>query len=384
MSASEISVLFFGQFPFLYGAERSLLDLLDGLPRNIRSTVILPGTGPLSEELLKRGIRVIIIPFPGWIGRRFMAVRGIIARVFGPPAAMLCAYRARAVGVDVVYSNSLWSHVGALTARYLKRPHIWHIREFVGGSHYTRFAVGEDFASRLLRRSEHFIFNSNAVREYFVKKFALQPDSLIYNGILTDRLKKPLQKEHGTPCTVIIAGSINRHKNQREAIDAVNILVQRGRDVRLLIVGDGNRQYKQELLCLVKKHCLESHIEFAGFVYNVGEMLCRAGTLVLCSEAEPFGRILVEAASVGCPIIATNSGGAPEIVAHRKTGLLYEPGRPDQLAAAIEEILDNTALRRKLRTAAYNYVWDAFRRNRYAREISEVIEQVVALQKWDR
>jgi glycosyltransferase involved in cell wall biosynthesis len=203
---------------------------------------------------------------------------------------------------------------------------------------------------------------------------------LIYNGILIDRLKQRLQKEHEIPCTVLIVGSINRHKNQKEAIQAVDILVQKGRDVRLLVVGDGNREYKQELLRFVKERCLESHVEFTGFAYNVGEMLRKAGTLVLCSQAEPFGRILVEAASVGCPVIATNSGGAPEIVVHGKTGLLYEPGCPDQLAAAIEEILDHAALRRKLRTAAYNYVWDAFRRNRYAREIAEVIERVSVAQ----
>ncbi len=378
MSTADISVLFFGQQPLLYGAERSLLNLLDGLPSNVRSTVMLPGNGPLVEELRSRGIRVVLVPYLGWIGRRLLALRGVAARFLGWPVALYCMFRTRKIEVDVVYSNSLWSHVGAITARLMKRPHIWHIREFVGGSYYTQFAVGDKYASKLIRKSEFLIYNSNAVCNHSVNALGLKPGKVIYNGILSSHRRQPLTKEKEVSQTVVIAGSINRHKNQKEAIEATELLVRQGKAIKLLIVGEGDREYKRELLSYVKTMRLEKHIEFTGFVHDVDEVLREAGVLVLCSEAEPFGRILVEAAAVGCPVIATKSGGAPEIVSHGKTGLLYEPGRPEQLSAFIGKLFDDTLLRGRLRTAAYNFVWEAFRRERYAREIGVVIEQVGA------
>jgi len=260
----------------------------------------------------------------------------------------------------------------------MKRPHIWHIREFVGGSYYTQFAVGDKYASKLIRKSEFLIYNSNAVCNHSVNALGLKPGKVIYNGILSSHRRQPLTKEKEVSQTVVIAGSINRHKNQKEAIEATELLVRQGKAIKLLIVGEGDREYKRELLSYVKTMRLEKHIEFTGFVHDVDEVLREAGVLVLCSEAEPFGRILVEAAAVGCPVIATKSGGAPEIVSHGKTGLLYEPGRPEQLSAFIGKLFDDTLLRGRLRTAAYNFVWEAFRRERYAREIGVVIEQVGA------
>ena len=74
--------------------------------------------------------------------------------------------------------------------------------------------------------------------------------------------------------------------------------------------------------------------------------------LLLASENESFGRVLVEAMGSGTPVIATAVGGIPEIVRDGQEGLLIPPGSPEQLANAIKQLLKEEDLRMRLAQAA--------------------------------
>jgi glycosyltransferase involved in cell wall biosynthesis len=74
--------------------------------------------------------------------------------------------------------------------------------------------------------------------------------------------------------------------------------------------------------------------------------------LVLASESESFGRVLVEAMASGIPVIATTVGGIPEIVRNGEEGLLFSPGSSEQLANAIKKLLEEESLRMRLAQAA--------------------------------
>jgi glycosyltransferase involved in cell wall biosynthesis len=104
--------------------------------------------------------------------------------------------------------------------------------------------------------------------------------------------------------------------------------------------------------------------------------LLRASLLVYISHAEGLGSAVLLAMSAGVPVIASDTGGLPEIVKHRKTGLLVE-NRPEAIAAAIRELLDNPALARGLAGEARRMVLEHFTVERMVRRTMEVYRQVL-------
>jgi glycosyltransferase involved in cell wall biosynthesis len=80
-------------------------------------------------------------------------------------------------------------------------------------------------------------------------------------------------------------------------------------------------------------------LNYTGFQEDVGRFLSALDIFVLPSDCEPFGQVLIEAMVRGIPVVATNAGGAPEIVVHGETGYLVPPRDPEAMAAAINRLL---------------------------------------------
>src|SRR5580765_5607639 len=132
-------IAFFTHYTELYGANRSLLDLIAGLSSyGVRAHVICPSAGDLLDVLAQRGIPAAVLPFEWWVSPRG-ALQGAATRWranfqhLGPIVAELARWE-----IDVVYSNSSVFPVGAMAAAQLERPHVWHIREF-GDRDYDLF-----------------------------------------------------------------------------------------------------------------------------------------------------------------------------------------------------------------------------------------------------
>jgi glycosyltransferase involved in cell wall biosynthesis len=97
---------------------------------------------------------------------------------------------------------------------------------------------------------------------------------------------------------------------------------------------------------------LGDRARFVGAVDDVPAVLRSLDVLVSASVSEPFGLSVLEAQASGVPVIATNAGGIPEFVTDGETGLLVIPGRPNELAAALNRVLQAPGLRRDLAAAA--------------------------------
>jgi glycosyltransferase involved in cell wall biosynthesis len=94
-------------------------------------------------------------------------------------------------------------------------------------------------------------------------------------------------------------------------------------------------------------------IHWLGTVEDPRPWYRAAWVLILASESESFGRVLVEAMGSGAPVIATRVGGIPEIVRHGQEGLLVPSGNSEQLAHAIKRLLKDQGLRMRLGQAAF-------------------------------
>ncbi len=110
----------------------------------------------------------------------------------------------------------------------------------------------------------------------------------------------------------------------------------------------GRKIYKQKLLRLVEQYRLTNQVKFINNCKNM-PLAYKISDLVISSSVEPeaFGRVAVEAQSMGKPIIASNIGGSIETIINDKTGFLFEAGKPESLSKKIIEVLqlDETTLK---------------------------------------
>ena len=140
-------------------------------------------------------------------------------------------------------------------------------------------------------------------------------------------------------------GRVAPWKGQHLAIEAAARLDT----TALVIVGAplfGEVAYEAELARLVERLGLAGRVKLLGFREDIPRLMRAVDVVVHTSTApEPFGRVLVEAMLVERPVIASDAGGAREIVEDGVTGLLVPPGQPDALAEALRRLLDDPALR---------------------------------------
>jgi glycosyltransferase involved in cell wall biosynthesis len=128
------------------------------------------------------------------------------------------------------------------------------------------------------------------------------------------------------------------------AIKGVADLKNRGLDLSLVIVGDG--PLRVELEKLARQLDVESCVRFMGSLHGpaVSSALRRSRCLIVPSRAEGFGIVCLEAMIAGRPVVASSTGGIPEIVADGETGWLVAPGDVRALADAVATVLQSPSV----------------------------------------
>lgn len=133
-------------------------------------------------------------------------------------------------------------------------------------------------------------------------------------------------------------------------IEAAAILIKNYPDLMFLVIGDG--QEKKNLELKIKNLGLEDRFFLLGTIERAYQYLKAFDVFVLPSIKEGWPYTLLEALAAGVPIIATTVGGVPEIIKDGENGLLVSPAAPDQLAQAIQKLLDDPDLANRLQQNA--------------------------------
>jgi len=164
---------------------------------------------------------------------------------------------------------------------------------------------------------------------------------------------------------VLCAGRLSREKAQTDLIEAAWCIRKKDakRNIRFLIAGDGPD--RELLKDLAKNRMVTDWVVFTGQIADLTPYYTIADIAVLPSHSEGSPNVLLEAMAAGLPIVATRVGGVPDIVQHQNQALLVEKQDSVSLANAIEQLLDDAALRTRLSAAALKsisaYTPDAYR-----------------------
>jgi glycosyltransferase involved in cell wall biosynthesis len=401
MCKRKLCILYVSHSAQLYGAERSLLQLLRGLDRDRFSpVVVLPQEGPLRQEIVDLGIPVeVVSSIKSWLTRRSGIIRllhhiGLVP--FLVRSVWVLMRLINRYHVDLIHTNSLVVIDGALAARLLRIPHIWHAREVLAcGSpyHFLFGRFGRSVALSLINHlSDYVIAISSAVRSSLSLTDGVCKFFIVYNAVDEGTFDSSLHRattrqKLDVPDDTYLVGEVARLtpvKGYEDFVKAAAMVHQVVPNTRFVAVGDALRaSYGQRISELIAGLGMERSFSLLGFRQDVAEIIAALDLLVLPSHYEPFGRALIEAMAAGKPVVGTNVGGIPEIIEDGVTGLLVAPGSPDELAGAITKILQNPDLARHMGAAGRERAKAHFSPERYVTEIQNVYEELVG-QEWAR
>jgi len=180
---------------------------------------------------------------------------------------------------------------------------------------------------------------------------------IIPNGVDINRFTPSLQKEKDT---LLFVGRLEERKGLKYLIKALKIIHERGRDLKLIVVGGGYRKYRMEI-----PNGIKNSIQFTGFVSpeSLPEYYKRAEIFVSpATGAESFGIVLIEAMASATPVLASDIPGYRTVIKDMENGLLVPPKDPAAIAEGIIRLLNDKKMRQKivkngLKTARF-YSWD--------------------------
>jgi len=202
---------------------------------------------------------------------------------------------------------------------------------------------------RIIRSCDRVLANSRWTLEVTLPKdYPRERAEVIYNGVDTARFRKVksnIKDRLGCEFLSLTVCRLLPQKGVKYLISAVRDIED---DFKAVIVGRGPC-YK-ELKSLVKKFGLEKRVELVTDPLTEERLIeyySASDFFILPSLWEPFGIVLIESMACGCPVIATNVGGIPEIVTS-DCGILVSPRSPKEIAIAANKLIGDKNLRRRL------------------------------------
>jgi L-malate glycosyltransferase len=246
------------------------------------------------------------------------------------------------------------------------------------------FRLGRNALSRWkYRQVDCFICASEAIRQ-IVLRDGVEPGRAVtvHEGIDLGRIEAAppaeLHKELWLPHHAPIVGNVAAlvaHKGQRHLIDAAVEVLRHEPDARFIIAGEG--ELRDSLQHQIKHLRLEKHVVLAGFRPDVLSLHKAFDIFVMSSVTEGLGTSLLDAMACGKPVVASRTGGIPEVVEDGVTGCLVPPRDHTAMAEAIVKLLADKNLRERMGAAGLARVREQFTAERMVEKTLRVYETLL-------
>lgn len=373
-------VLVLCEYPTLNGGERSLLAAVPALATaGFEICVACPPMGPLSASAASAGAVAVDWDPSAQSGAnslddRRRHLQGVLRRV----------------KADLLHANSTsMSRLSGPVAQALRLTSLGHLREMVG---LSAAAIAD------LHGHASLLAVSHATRTFHIAQgLEASRVQVLYNGVSLEEFRpRPatgwLHSQLGIPPGSPLVGTIGQLV-QRKGVDlflmAAGQLTGEYGSAHFIVAGERfsvkpeAAEYERHLHELANASGLKGRVHFLGNVESVPSLLAELTLLVHPARQEPLGRVLLEAAACGVPIVATHVGGTEEVFAGAdETALLTPPQDAGALAAGMQALLSDEPRRKKLGSAARLRVAEAFDIRLRAKDLADVYAEV--MQRSDR
>jgi glycosyltransferase involved in cell wall biosynthesis len=350
------------------GAERVAREVYQRLVAQGVEVAVVGATGGRKPEGPERPAdsEPTFLPERGWDLSRALGVQLMVS-----PSLRRRGHRETvAFKPDVIHVNGLHFHgsvVGSRLARQRGLPlvataHLAEVSAMPGRLRPAAAAFDHLVGGRIVQRADCVVAVSSAVAEH-VTSLGAAPTHIVvaHNGVdhtkFNPRRRRPREKW----LQAIIIGRLISNKGTLHALDAVAKARATGRDVRLVVVGDGPLEGAVTRRAASSE--LAGAVQLVGRVDDVDRWLLGADVALRPSYTEGLSLAVLEALASGVPVICTNVSGNTEVVSDGVNGRVVAVGDADAMCDALVELHDDRAMLHRMSEAAVRtaapYSWEA-------------------------
>jgi glycosyltransferase involved in cell wall biosynthesis len=292
------------------------------------------------------------------------------------------------LNLDLIHCADYPIAAGISLAGFLSgRPVISHVR--------NRHEAIQKRDRVLLKLIKHWVFVSEDTRRKFVFEVSGEKSTILYDGIeineKSDSVRREnresVRREYDIEPNEKIIGTLARVAPQKDFFtlgSAVKKLIEKGLPVKVLIVGSTSReeihrQHFAEVTRFLTDISVERNFIFTDFQTDTIRFLDAFDVFVLSTNYEGFPLVNLEAMAQKIPVVATAVDGIPEAIVDGETGFLYEHKDAEQLAAALERLLNDSVYAQKIGNAGFRHVEKNFSRRKYSDDVLRLYRRILKL-----
>ncbi|MGH7770922.1 MAG: glycosyltransferase [Candidatus Binatia bacterium] len=358
------------------GSEKYLLTLLPELKRkgiDIEFLGLVEAgreTDEFGVELEGRGITTTKIPI----------------RADFDPICLWQVYRSiKRTGPHLVHTHLIHGDLyGTIAAKLARVPHVISTKH--GYSSFHRISRFYRLNKLIAPFVDRYITISQALQEHCIRAEGIPESKMrtihyalqmpVLNG---DGGRQALRVKLGLPTDGFLLVSVGRLievKGHKYLLNGIREIKEKGRNVRLLVVGDGPQRTNLEKFAV--ELGIAQEVSFLGLRRDVWPLLLASDLFVLATLGEGFGLVLLEAMAAGKPIVASNVTSIPEIVVHGRTGLSVPARDSNALAEAICYLMERPDLRWKMGEAGRERLKEHFTVEKMVQATEKLYEEVLS------
>ena len=362
------------------GIETFIIGLIERRP--VGQTIVYTSAQPNSEQydadwLAQYGVRVIrdrskiLLPTPrvAFHLKKIIRKEGITTAAFGAaaPLGLLSAGMKRAGVVRTValtHGHEVWwAKVFPFNLLLRRIGSTVDVLTYLG--EFTRSAISKGLTAKAQASMVKIAPGIDV--EHFIPT-----DATVLRNSLGLSDKK----------VIVSVGRLVHRKGQDHLIEAMPEILKSIPQAHLLLVGEG--PYREHLQTLVKKHNLEASVTFIGRIQykDLPTYICVGDIFAMPSrsrlmglEVEGLGIVYLEASSCGLPVLAGDSGGAPDALVQNETGLVVNGTDDQQIATAAIKLLTDIELSKKMGLAGRQWIIDNWRWEIWSKDFEKLLNK---------
>lgn len=368
LSSRTLELLYLSNSDQIGGGNRSLLTLATGMTeQGHHPQVICPKAGPMTERCQSLDIDCQVRPYvqPTWRNpwETYGELKSWTQLLDGQ-------------NIDLIHANDCSNaRVVSLAAWRRNIPVVCHIR-------FAPKPAAIEWMFRRMPLPNVLVFNSHALQEEvgpeFERHYPGLAQTVIHNAVRIDEFY-PTGRDPEDCIRIGMIANLLPIKGHVDFLKMARQIHDHHENCEFVVIGGDihSSGYGQHLLTRTQELGLSDVVSFLGHCPNVPELVNQLDIVVCPSHVEPFGLCLLESMACEKPVVATRVGGIPEVVDDGVTGMLVAPRMAEELTAAVEALVLDSALRTAMGQAGRDRVLRLFTPDCVIERTSSLYERLI-------
>lgn len=348
------------------GTEKHLTRVLPDLVKSdVKINIFcITHKGQLADELENKGVRVFAFPLFGYLSIRFMVFKPIFL-VWVIIRFLIHIFANRYDAIHFFLPTS-YLVLGPFSLLHRRSKKLMSRRSLnLYQLKYPRIIV--KFEQWLHKKMDFILGNSQKVINQLAIDEFVSPSKLwlIYNGItlphLSHETRSNVREKLNIPnesVVMAVVANLIPYKGHEDLLEACGKL--KYKNWQLLLIGENTSGIQCQLEKVAREKNIQKNVRFLGSRDNIFEILAASDIGLLVSHEEGFSNAILEGMAVGLPMIVSDVGGNKEAVINSITGIVVPAKNSSEIQHAIETLIDNPKLRKKMGNAGRKRIHEHF------------------------